>query len=81
MANMIEGGKTPILAAEQLGEMGFVLAAYPVTLLSASIKAMRECLEVMKRGERVESDKLLDFPDLCSAVGFDEYFRIESEYK
>src|SRR6476661_11259038 len=35
MANMVPGGKTPILPAEQLQQIGYKLAVYPVMLLSA----------------------------------------------
>ncbi|KAF1779564.1 Pyruvate/Phosphoenolpyruvate kinase-like domain [Phytophthora cactorum] len=57
MVNMVENGLTPVLLPEQLGQMGYNLAAYPITLLSASIKAMEEALRLLKYqtgGERKE---------------------------
>lgn len=33
MANMLEGGSTPILSPEELEEMGFKICAYPLSLL------------------------------------------------
>jgi 2-methylisocitrate lyase-like PEP mutase family enzyme len=39
MANMLEGGgKTPLLAPQQLEEMGFKLVAYPLSLLAVSVR-------------------------------------------
>ncbi|GLE05696.1 hypothetical protein PINS_up014742 [Pythium insidiosum] len=49
MANMLENGLTPVLPPAQLAAMGFKIAAYPLTLLSASIKTMERALELLKR--------------------------------
>ncbi|TYZ67154.1 hypothetical protein PybrP1_009360 [[Pythium] brassicae (nom. inval.)] len=48
MANMLERGLTPILPPHELQAMGFALAAYPLTLLSASIKAMESALALLR---------------------------------
>src|SRR5690242_6913152 len=37
MANMIEGGKTPLLPPDRLAELGYKIAVYPLTLLNVSI--------------------------------------------
>lgn len=49
LANMLEFGKTPILPPQRLKEIGYKVAAYPLTLLSASAKAMKESLELLKQ--------------------------------
>ena len=51
MANMIEFGKTPVLPPAQLAEIGYKIAVYPLTLLNASIKAMRNSLASIAKGE------------------------------
>ncbi|KAJ0412471.1 hypothetical protein ATCC90586_005491 [Pythium insidiosum] len=48
MANMLENGLTPVLPPAQLAAMGFKIAAYPLTLLSASIKTMERALDLLK---------------------------------
>ena len=53
--------------------------AYPLTLLSAAVRAMRESLEVMKAGGH-PSDRLLDFAELRRIVGFDDYYAEEARY-
>ncbi len=72
LANMVEGGDTPVLPPDRLEGLGFALAAYPLTLLSAAIKAMRAALRAMQAG-RTPDELLLDFADLRRCVGFDAY--------
>ena len=72
MANMIEHGKTPVLPAEQLEEIGYKISVFPLSLLNASIVAMRESLAMIKQGK--EPTNILDFEGLKSAVGFPEYY-------
>jgi 2-methylisocitrate lyase-like PEP mutase family enzyme len=71
LANMLEGGKTPILPPKELESLGFKLAAYPVTLLNAAIVGMQQALAQLARG--VQPQGLLDFPSLRTLVGFDAY--------
>jgi len=78
MANLVEGGDTPLLSAERLAEVGYKIAAYPLTLLSASMRAMLDALSSMAGGDRPE--RLLDFEHLRELVGFDEYDRQSARY-
>lgn len=71
MANMVEHGKTPVLPPSRLEELGFKIAAYPLTLLSAAVYAMKKALSALKKGEGF--DDLLDFKDFQSLLGFPEY--------
>jgi 2-methylisocitrate lyase-like PEP mutase family enzyme len=72
LANMVErGGKTPVLPPAKLEELGFRIAAYPLTLLSASARAMQEALAGIRAGRTPEN--LIDFKDLRALVGFPEY--------
>ena len=49
VANMIEGGKTPVLPREQLAAMGFQLILYPLAGLFAAAKAIRTVYEQVYR--------------------------------
>ncbi len=71
MANMVEGGDTPILPPARLQEIGFKIAAYPLTLLSTAVAAMQGALETLGRGETPEG--LLPFATLRDIVGFPAY--------
>lgn len=71
MANMLEGGITPLLSTERLGSMGFALAAYPLTLLSTAAFAMRQALVDLQAGNTPE--QMLSFKELKTLVRFDNY--------
>lgn len=79
MANMVEGGKTPIPRMTRLHDLGFKLAIFPLTLFSASMRAIAMSLAAMKSG-RHPFDQLMSFDDLKRTVGFDAYYEAESRY-
>ena len=79
MANMVEGGKTPILPPERLESIGYKIAAYPLTVLSAAMKAMRDALEALRAGIHPDG-ALLEFEQLKQIVGFDRYYGEEVRY-
>ena len=79
MANLVEGGATPILHPDKLHELGYRFAAYPLTLMSAAMKAIQDALAVMARREH-PADALLEFADLRKVVGFDAYYEAEQAY-
>jgi 2-methylisocitrate lyase-like PEP mutase family enzyme len=78
MANLVEGGDTPLLRPAQLEEMGYRIAAYPLTLLSAATSAMQRALEALRRGEPAPG--LVPFDELRRLVGFDAYDRDLARY-
>lgn len=78
MANLVEGGDTPLLPHPLLEEIGFSIAAYPLTLLSSAMLAMKESLTAISQGRHPE--QLMDFAELRKVVGFDEYYEMESRY-
>ncbi|MCH2187193.1 carboxyvinyl-carboxyphosphonate phosphorylmutase, partial [Myxococcota bacterium] len=71
MANLVEGGDTPLLAPTRLEELGFSIAAYPLTLLSSAIRGMQGALEALRDGHA--PDGPLPFEALRETVGFPEY--------
>ena len=79
MANLIEGGKTPLLPPAQLEAIGYAIAVYPLTMLNVSIQAMRSALTNLRRGERAAA--AMDFDELKQAVGFPAYYAEEARYK
>lgn len=79
MANLVEGGTTPMLSLERLHELGIRFAAYPLTLLAASMQAIEESLMQMSSGRNPEN--LMSFSDLKRTVGFDAYYEAEQRYQ
>jgi len=80
MANLVEGGATPLLPPARLAEMGFRIAAYPLTLLSAAMKTMQDTLAAMARGAPHPTASLLPFEELKRCVGFEDYYAAEQRY-
>lgn len=78
MANLLEGGDTPILPPEELRDMGYTLAAFPLTLVSAAMKGMEDALNELKAGR--EAQNIMDFGRLREIVGFDAYYEMEERY-
>jgi 2-methylisocitrate lyase-like PEP mutase family enzyme len=78
MANMVEGGDTPLLPPARLEAIGYRIVAHPLTLLSASVRAMQGALEALRRGET--PGPLVDFASLRELVGFDAYDAEQSRY-
>lgn len=71
MANMVEHGVTPVLPPDVLKDIGYRLAAYPLTLLSTAVHAMRSALDALRKGNPPAN--LLEFTDLQAIVGFPSY--------
>jgi 2-methylisocitrate lyase-like PEP mutase family enzyme len=78
LANMVEQGDTPLLPPARLAEIGYKIAAYPLTLLSAAARAMQEALASLKAGQHPE--RLLEFATLREIVGFPAYYEAERRY-
>jgi len=79
MANMVEQGKTPILDPEKLEALGYKIAAYPLTLQMAALKAMQDALESLKNGQHPQD--ILSFDQLKDVVGFPDYYAEEERYR
>ncbi|WP_371225449.1 isocitrate lyase/PEP mutase family protein [Roseovarius sp. 2305UL8-3] len=80
VANMLEGGQTPILPPAELAGIGFAIAAYPLACLSAAMRAMVQTLETLKAGED-HTGGLMPFDELRRRVGFDAYYDAEDRYR
>ena len=78
MANLVEGGDTPMLPPAELEALGYRIAAYPLTLLSASTRAAQRALASLARGDTPEG--LLPFAELRELVGFDAYDALAKRY-
>lgn len=81
MANMVHGGKTPVLPPDQLAKIGYRIAIYPVILLAAGITAMQTSLEALKPGSNARLPPYVNFPELQQVVGFPDYWERETRYK
>jgi 2-methylisocitrate lyase-like PEP mutase family enzyme len=81
MANMVPGGKTPILPPAKLREIGYKLALYPLMLLSSAVAAMQATLAALHPGATTPQPPSVSFSDLQRVVGFPEYWSRETLYQ
>ena len=81
MANLVPGGKTPILPPAQLQDIGYKLALYPVMLMSSAVAAMQATLAALCPGAVEKQPPSISFVDLQRVVGFPDYWERETQYK
>ena len=81
LANMLEGGRTPILRPDQLEELGFRIVIYGISLLMRITQTMRETLADIKTGELKLSGTGVSFEDYKRLVDLPEWSRIEDRYR
>jgi 2-methylisocitrate lyase-like PEP mutase family enzyme len=81
MANMVPGGKTPILPPQDLQRIGYKLALYPVVLMSSAITAMQAALAALKSDGKAPLPPSIPFVELQQLVGFADYWERETRYK
>ncbi len=81
MANMVPGGKTPVLPPRKLQEAGYKLALYPVMLLSSAIAAMQASLAAVRPESSLPPPATVTFAELQRIVGFPDYWQRETKYQ
>ena len=82
LVNVFEGGKTPMLGAVELGQMGFRLGIYPSQTHRAAIRAAQQVLAAMKRDgdTRAIETELATFQEREDAVGTAAWRTLEEKY-
>lgn len=80
MANMVIGGKTPVLGARELEAIGYKIALYPLVLLSAAAKAMEQALAALKPAAPAPMPATASFEEIKALVGFPEYWAAERRF-
>ncbi len=82
VANMIEGGKTPVLQKNELAEMGFHLILYPLTGLYAAGKTMRDLYSKLQQDGTTlgMEEHLLNFEEFNKLIGVEEKYQQSEKY-
>ena len=83
VANMIEGGATPISSKSKLHSMGFKIVLYPLSVLFSNTFATFQTLEELKRfGITKKSKKsMVNFDQFNEIVELSKYTKLEKRYK
>lgn len=80
VANMLEGGRTPILKPSVLGEMGYRIALYGITLLMRITRTMQIALADLKSGELRLVGTGVSFDEYTRIVGLERWREIERTF-
>jgi methylisocitrate lyase len=80
MANMVTGGKTPLLRARELQDLGFAIAAHPTLLIYAMGHAAQRALEHLRStGTAAGFTDSMTFEEFNQMIGLQELRNKESD--
>ncbi len=82
VANMIEGGRTPLCTQEQLAELGFHLILYPLSGLYAAARAIESICRKLQRDGTTAGDEqqLMSFQEFNQLIGVDEKYALAERF-
>ena len=80
VANMLEGGVTPILKPAVLAEIGYKIALFGITLLLRITRTMQLALADLKSGDLKLVGTGTPFDEYTKIVGIERWRRIEQEF-
>lgn len=82
MANMVEGGRTPLHAAADLQAMGYRLVIFPGAAVRTAAKAMADMLDALRRGGTTAgvAGDMLSFSELNTVLGLPGFQSWEARY-
>jgi 2-methylisocitrate lyase-like PEP mutase family enzyme len=82
LANMVEGGKTPILSAEELGKVGFKIVIFPGGTARAVSHTLRAYYGSLKTHQTTAPwrDQMLDFDQLNELIETPELLALGKKY-
>ena len=83
MANMVEGGQTPILNKQRLQALGFSLVIFPGGIVRAVAKAAKAFYETLARDGTTEAFRqhMFDFEALNANIGTPEMLELGRTYE
>lgn len=76
LANMLEGGRTPLLSPAQLSALGFSVIVYPTSLVLRVARTLETTLREMREGlltAPLKPEEAMGFDEYKEALRFDEW--------
>lgn len=82
LANMVEGGRTPVLPADRLAALGYKIAIFPASGFLAAGAALRAVYGALQEtGSTAEfGGELYDFGDFNRLMGFEKVWEFEKAH-
>lgn len=82
VANMIEGGRTPVLPKQQLVDLGFQLILYPLTALFAAARLIESMYRTLKEEGTTQgqTERLMTFAEFNALIGVDQKYALTERF-
>jgi 2-methylisocitrate lyase-like PEP mutase family enzyme len=81
LANIVNGGRTPMLHADKLKALGFSVAIYPaVGFLSAGEALRRAYMDLRENGTSTSAVPMYSFAEFNKLLGFEDVWEFERRY-
>ncbi len=83
VANMIEGGRTPIISQSKLHNLGFKIILYPLSVLFSNTFATFQMLRELKKfgATRKSEKRMVNFDQFNDLVELSKYKKLEKQYR
>ena len=83
VANMIEGGRTPLLTPKELHDLGYDLVVSPLTGLLASTKALSDAYGLLRAegSLRDHLDTVAGFDDFGVVMNLEGHYELDARYR
>ena len=81
LANMVHGGRTPMLSADRLKELGYAMAIHPALGFLATGQALRHAYADLQRHGTTSADvPMYSFSEFNDLIGFPDVWEFERRY-
>jgi methylisocitrate lyase len=83
VANMVEGGRTPLLSPAELHALGFDLIVTPLAALLASARAVRDVYAELRASGTMRGhlERLLSFDEFNRLIDLDRHYALEQRFR
>jgi len=82
LANMVHGGRTPMLAADKLKDLGYAIAIHPALGFLSAGQALRNAYADLKKNGTTSTDvPMYSFTEFNDLIGFQDVWEFERRYK
>jgi 2-methylisocitrate lyase-like PEP mutase family enzyme len=83
LANMVEGGQTPIQSASELGDRGFKIVIFPGGTARAVARSLQAYYGSLKTHQTTNPwrDQMLNFDELNQLIGTPELLALGKTYE
>ncbi len=82
VANVVEGGRTPLLSQIELEKIGYKLIIYPTSSIYVTAYAVSKLMDelIIKGTTKGLVNKMISFSDFNNLIGLPEIRKLENEY-